>query len=182
MKKLTIYIFLPVLIMAITMGSLILPKQSAYADAANAPQMILTRTPVAPLAKDAAKAALSNMFKREQNWLNLQSSHLQKASEIAGTTQKLIDAAKTEGKDTSALESALTQFNASISSAQTDHNQAGDIINAANGFDGSGNVTDLNSAHQTVENARLSLRSAHNSIVQATRNLAQALRDWKNSH
>lgn len=183
MKKLTIYIFLPILIMAITMGSLILPKQSAYADGVNAPHsMFVTRTPVAPLAKDAAEAALSNIFKREQNWLNIQSSHLQKASEIAGTTQRLIDAAKAEGKDTSALESALAQFNASIASAQADHNQAEGIISAANGFDGSGSVTDLNSAHQTVENARLSLRSAHNSIVQATRDLTQALHDWKNSN
>lgn len=181
MKKLTTHIFLPVLIIAFTLGGLMLPKQSAYADEANAPQMLVTRTPIAPLAKDAAEAALSNMFKREQSWLNIQASHLQKSAEIAATTQQLIDAAKAEGKDTSALESALAQFNASIASAQADHNQAGSIISAANGFDGNGNVTDLNSAQQTVENARLSLRSAHNSIVQATRNLAQALRDWKNS-
>ncbi len=181
MKKLTIYIFLPVLILAVTLGGLILPKQSVYANEAIAPQMLVTRTPVAPLAKDAAEAALSNIFKREQNWLNIQNSHLQEASQIASTTQQLIDVAKAEGKDTSVLESALAQFNASIASAQADHNQAGNIINAANGFDGNGSVTDLSSAHQTVENARLSLRSAHNSIIQATRDLARALHNWKNS-
>jgi len=181
MKKLALYIFLPSLIMAITMGSLVMPKQSAYADAANAPLMLITRTPIAPLEKDAAKAALSNLFKREQNWLNLQSLELQKTNEIASVTQQLIDAAIAEGKDTSVLQAALNQFNASIESAQADHNQAANIISSANGFDGNGDVTDLVSAHQTVENARLSLRSAHNSIVQGTRALAQAVHNWKNS-
>jgi hypothetical protein len=181
MKKMAIYVFLPVLILALTTGSLFLPRQSAYADGAGAPRMLVTRTPVAPLAKDAAEAALANIFKREQKWLSLQVTHLQQANQIAGTTQQLIDAAKAEGKDTGALESALSQFNASIASAQADHDEAANIISAANGFDGSGSVTDLSSARQTVENARLSLLSAHNSIVQAIRNLAQALHDWKNS-
>ena len=49
MKKLALYIFLLSLIMAITFGSLVMPRQSAYADAANAPLMMITRTPIAPL-------------------------------------------------------------------------------------------------------------------------------------
>ena len=182
MKKITTHIFLPVLITAIGLGVIFLPTQSAYAGEVNAPQLIVTRTPIAPLAKDAAEAPLSNIFKREQDWVNQQTTHLQKSAQIAATTQQLIDAAKAEGQDVSSLEAALAQFNAMIAGAQTDHDQAAGIIASANGFDGSSAVTDLNSARQTVESARLALRSAHIAIAQATNDLAKVLNDWKNSH
>jgi hypothetical protein len=182
MKKLTIHVFIPVVITVLMLGILILPAKPAYAEGADAPQFLITRTPIAPLAKDAAAAALSNFFKREQNWLNQQTTHLQKSAQIATTTQQLIDAARAEGQDTSSLETALAQFKGTIASAQADHDQAAGILAAANGFDGSGTVTDLNAARRTVESARLSLRSAHIAIAQATNDLMQILNAWKNSH
>lgn len=182
MKKLIRHVLAPILVTVIALGMLFLPSQSAHAGGADAPQLIVTRTPIAPLAKDAAEAALSNLFKREQNWVNQQAAHLQKSAQIAGTTQKLIDAAKAEGQDVSVLEAALAQFNATIAGAQADHDQAAGIVASANGFDGSGNVTDLNSARQTVESARLALHSAHIAIAQATNELAKVLNEWKNSH
>ena len=182
MKRITTHVFLPVLVTVFALGILFLPAQSAYAGEADAPQLIVTRTPIAPLAKDAAEAALSNLFKREQNWVSQQTTHLQKSAQIAATTQQLIDAARAEGQDVSVLEAALAQFNATIAGAQADHDQAAGIIASANGFDGSGNVTDLNSARQTVEGARLALRSAHIAIAQATNDLVKVLNEWKNSH
>jgi hypothetical protein len=182
MKKLTIHLFIPVMITVLLLGFMVLPAQPAYAEGADAPQFIITRTPIAPYAKDAAAVALSNFFKREQNWLNQQTTHLQKSVQIAATTQQLIDAAKAEGQDTSSLEAALAQFNSTIATAQGDHDQAAGILAAANGFDGNGEVTDLNAARRTVESARLSLRSAHIAIAQATNDLMQVLNAWKNSH
>ena len=143
---------------------------------------VITRTPFGHLLGDAAKAALSNFFKREQNYLTLQSNYLKQATDISGAVQKLIDAAKAEGKDTSALDSALTQYNNDIGQAQSANTTAGSAITVHDGFDGAGAVTDLQAAYQTVLNVRLSLRNAHGLIVQAVTSLRQAIDTWRQTH
>jgi hypothetical protein len=144
-----------------------------------APQFIVTRTPLAPILNEAARAAFSNFYQREQNWLNLQNTHLQQANEAAAKAQQLIAAAKMEGKDVSTLETALVQYNATLAQAQAAHTAAVNTLGSHNGFEGSGKVTNLQDARQTLLSARLSLRNAHADIVQAVITLEQAINQWR---
>ncbi len=169
----------PITALLISLAVAMLALGNVLAAPVKAPPLVITRTPIVPDRKDAAAAALSNYFKREQNWLNDQSASLQRAYEAAANTQLLIDAAKAEGKDVSSLETALAQYNSDIANAQAQHDQAASIINAHSGFDADGAVTDMNTARQTVVNARLALRSAHIDIVQAVTTLRQAIEQWR---
>jgi len=163
----------------ISLAVALLALGNVLAAPVNAPALIITRTPIAPGLKDAAGAALSNYFKREQNWLKDQSASLQKANQAAATAQQLIDAAKAVGKDVSSLQTALDQYNSDIANAQSQHDQAANIIDAHNGFDGSGTGTDLNAAYHTVVDARTALREAHADIVLAVMTLRQAVEQWR---
>lgn len=166
----------------ISVSIAVLALPAALAAPAQAPVLAITRTPVGPFIRDAEKAALSNFYKREQSWLNLQVTHLQQANQVASTAQQLIDAAKAEGKDTSALETALAQFNADIAQAQVSHDNAANILASHSGFDGSGNVTDIQAAYHTVVDARVAMRNAHGLIVQAVTTLRQAIITWRQTH
>lgn len=166
----------------LTIGLAALAVFAVSAAPAVGPAPVITRTPLKPLLGDALKAAFSNFYKREQNFLNVQTTDLQQAHQVAATTQALIDAAKAEGKDPAALEAALAQFNADIDQAQTLHDQAASILGAHNGFDGNAEVTNLQDAHQTLLDARLKLRSAHSLIVQAIHTLDQVILDWRANH
>jgi hypothetical protein len=178
-KLITTILIAATTIAGLLASTLVLPPNTAYAQSVNAPEMAITRTPAAPLLGDAAKAALSNYFKREQNGLNVQSTHLQRADDIAVKAQQFINTAKAEGKDVSVLETALGQYDTYIAQAQSTYDTAAAIISAHSGFDENGNVTDMQAARQTVGDARQNLRSAHISIVQAVRTLQQAILQWR---
>ncbi len=175
MKKILSVLLLVISLLALTVVNVFAAPVQSQAFA-------ITRTPLAPGLGDAAKAALSNYLKREQNFLTLQETHLQRTGQIASTAQQLIDAAKAEGKDTTSLETALAQFNTDIANAQSEHDQAASILGAHNGFDANGSVTDLSAARQTVVDARTALRSAHASIVQAVTTFRQAVEQWRTTN
>jgi hypothetical protein len=166
----------------VTLGLAALAAFAVSAAPVDGHPLAITRTPLKPLLGDAARAALSNFYKREQNFLNVQSTYLQKAGQLAATTQQVIDAAKAEGKDPAALEAALAQFNADIAQAQSLHDQAANILGAHSGFDNNGDVTNVQDAHQTLLDARLKLRSAHSLIIQAIHTLDRVILDWRASH
>jgi hypothetical protein len=154
----------------------------ALAAPAQAKSFIITRTPFAAELQQAAKAALSNFYQREQNFLTLQANYIKRAGDVAVTTQNLIDAAKAEGEDTSALESALAEFKTDVAHAQSANTSAAGTLIVHNGFDGAGKVTDIQAAYQTDLDARLSLRSAHGLMVQAETSLRQAFNAWRQAH
>jgi hypothetical protein len=66
----------------------------------------------------ARTEALERLLGREQNWLTVQGNHLERASQVAATVQRYIDAQNAAGKDTSALVNALATFQSQIVTAQ----------------------------------------------------------------
>ena len=168
--------------MLLGMSVAALAVMGALAGPAQAQAFAITRTPLRPLAGDALKAALSNFFKREQNFLTLQANYLKVANDVSGTAQNLITAAKAEGKDTAALEAALAQYETDIAQAQSANTSAASLIIVHDGFDGGGKVTDIQAAYQTDLNARLLLRKAHGLVVQAVTTLRQAIVSWRQTH
>lgn len=118
---------------------------------------------------------LKNAYQREQTWLSQQNDHLSKANGVVATVQAFIAKEQGLGLDTSALAAALTTYQTQLGVAQSSHNTAAGILSSHAGFDGNGNVTDAGLARQTVTSARQSLLDAHNTLVQASKDLRAAL-------
>jgi hypothetical protein len=66
-----------------------------------------------------------------------------------------------------------------VADVKSGHQSAANILDAHNGFDADGNVTDRQSARMTVLDAKQALWKAHVTMVQAAYNLHQAVRDWE---
>jgi hypothetical protein len=138
-----------------------------------------TRTPAAGGQIDKE---LTFALQREQNWLERQQIHLTRANQVAAKAQDLIDKAQAKGVDVTDLVKALADFNTKIASAKTSHDQAASILSAKNGFDANGNVTDRQAAHQTVLDARNSLRQAHLTLANAVLSFHSAVLNWRINH
>jgi hypothetical protein len=126
--------------------------------------------------------ALSKALAREQDWLRVQTQRLSNQNQIADKAQNLIEKGKAAGRDVSALQAALDNYNSQVASAQSSHQTAAGLLSAHNGFDGSGNVTDTATARQTLQDARQSLLDAHNMIHQALVDLQKAISTWREAN
>ena len=137
-----------------------------------------------PPAPDPARqsARLERLLQRELQWLEGQANHLAQAGEAAARTQELIDKAKGEGKDTSALEAGLAAFQAEVAEAQAARDEAQALLDARAGFDADGKVTDPQLARQTVADAGQALREGHFILRQAERDLRQAVREFRRAN
>jgi len=121
---------------------------------------------------------LQNTYQREQTLLAGQANRLTMANNAIGRVQDIINRGNTNGLDTSSLQSALAAFQSSLSTAQTDHNNAAGVLSSHNGFDGSGNVTDATAALQTVSTAGLDLANAASTLANASTTLVSAAKSW----
>jgi hypothetical protein len=135
-----------------------------------------------PVKGEKRSIALERAYAREQARLKLQGSHLDRAGKAAGKLDALIVKAKSNGRDVTALESALIAFRAQVVIARTDHDQAASILAAHAGFDASGKVTDAATAKQTVDSAHKSLADAGTVLQQAAADLHSAVRAWREAN
>jgi hypothetical protein len=145
-----------------------------------APAFAQTEAPAHDPAKQTAR--LERAYAKEQEWLANQAERLGKADEVEAKVQELIARAQAEGKDTSALEAALADFEAGVAAAQAEHDEAAGILSAHAGFDESGKVTDIEQARDTVVEAGKALRDARQLIHEAGRELREAVRDFRRAN
>ena len=160
-------------LIALIAGLALAPTGSAYADSA---------TPPAANDKAARDARLEKVYQREQDWLNKQTANLSKAAEAVTKVRTFIADQNAKGKDTSALQAALTVFQQQLATAQSSHATAAGILDTHNGFDANRHVTNPVSAHQTLIDARQSLRDAHGILRQGVLDLHRALKAYRNAN
>jgi hypothetical protein len=132
-----------------------------------------------PQAGQRADKNMAFTLQREQNVLQRQQLHLTRAAQVAAKAQDLIGKAQAKGTNVDDLVKVLADFNAKLADSQKSHDQAGSILSAKNGFDGSGNVTDRTAAHQTLVDGRDNLRQAHLTLTSATLGLRTAVQNWR---
>jgi hypothetical protein len=125
---------------------------------------------------------LARAYQREQDWLTRQQANLGKADAAVTRVQDLVSKAQAKGLDTSALEAALSTFQAQLATAQSSDDTAASVLSAHNGFDASGNVTDDTAAAQTVKDADQALKDAGAVLAQATRDLQTAVKAWEEAN
>jgi len=174
--KKSIPLIIGVALLAGLVSFIFVPLTPVHAESNQAPM------PRAPALNAAINQLLSNILHEEQNWLLIQQNNLSEANIILSELNQLIQAAQNEGKDVSSLKSVQATLTSLISTAQSNHNTASQILATHNGFDSSGNVTVRADAHNTLVSANQSLLEAHMSIVQAAADLRSAILAWRIKH
>lgn len=139
-----------------------------------------TATP-GPAQDDGGRAKLAGLYQREKALLSLQAGHLATLDSITVKLGNLIAALQAKGKDVAPLVEALDKFKADVASARSPHENAAWDLDVHLGFDGLGNVTDLEAARQTVAHAHANLLVAHNLIKRAVYDLRRAIDQWRSS-
>ena len=117
--------------------------------------------------------------KLEQVWARQQRTYekigkgLDHSDEFIARVQKLINRAKENGKDVSGVQAALDAFEAAVKEAHPMYEGGKGIVNAHQGFDANGKVTDPEKAKETVSAMRGKLQE----IKVAMHGTGKALRD-----
>lgn len=96
--------------------------------------------------------------------------------------QKLIDRAKENGKDVSAVQSALDAFEEAMKDAHPVYESAKGIINSHQGFDKDGKVTDPEKAKETVKAMGEKLKEIRDAMGGTGRALHEAIRAFREAN
>jgi hypothetical protein len=121
---------------------------------------------------------LENLLKREQIVINDQQERLTLSQQAVGKAQQWINDLQAEGKDTTALQTALSAFQTGIAQAETSFTIAKQVLDTHAGFDASGQMTDATQAWKTLVDAGRAERQFHLTITQATIDFRAAVRAY----
>ena len=169
MKKLFKKTILFALVVALSVASLpFISVSAAGADDPNPPQGPVTNE------------KLEQVWARQQRAYERLGKGFDRADDFTARAQQLIDRAKENGKDVSALQVALDAFEAAIKEAHPVYEGGKGIINSHLGFDANGKVTDSEKAKETVramgENLK-EIKAAMNGTGKALREAIKAFRE-----
>lgn len=127
-------------------------------------------------------AALENLLKREQIVLSNQQERLTLSDQVAATAQQWLTDLAAEGKDVTALQAALTAFQAGVAQARGSFDTAKQLLDAHTGFDANGQVTNAAQALKTVSEAGRAERQCHLTITQATLDFRAAVKAYRQAN
>lgn len=96
--------------------------------------------------------------------------------------QQLIEKAKANGKDVTALQAALDAFEAAVQEAQPIYESAEGIVNSHPGFDGNGKVTDAARAQETVKAMNAKFKEIRDALGGTAKALHQAFKDFREAN
>ena len=101
---------------------------------------------------------------------------------FVGKVQDLIDKAGANGKDVSAVQSALDAFNEALKDAHPVYESGKGIVNSHQGFDRDGKVTDPEKAKETVKSMGEKLKEIKDAMDGTGRALREAIRDFREAN
>lgn len=122
---------------------------------------------------------LARLYQAAQKLLDRQAKNLERADKFSAAVSNRIAKLKAAGKDTSAIETALDQFQKDVSQARQKHETAATLLAAHAGFDANGQVTDRAAARDTLKNVNSPLREAHKLIADAFKTVRQAFKQLR---
>lgn len=96
--------------------------------------------------------------------------------------QKLIDHAEVNGKDASAVQTALDAFEEAVKGAKPIYASMNGIVNSHQGFDEDGNVTDPDKARETVQQMREKLQAIREAMGGTGRALRDAIKAFRQAN
>lgn len=139
-------------------------------------------TPPAEEGKGFRSQILERRYQMMLRMADRQTTMFERSERLVVRLEKMIARLQEMGKDTTALEAALGEFQSQITIAQASLAEAAAILNTHAGFDENGKVTDIEQARQTVNSAGEALRSSQQTMVAAYRELHQAIKEWRESN
>lgn len=131
-----------------------------------------------PLANDR----LENFYQRATLAAQMVQLRLDFANKIAARVDELIAKANGEGKDTSALDSALAAFKSAIGASQASLDKAKALLGEHAGFDANGKVTDADRARTTLRSVRDALHDSVSTLREGGRDFKIAFRAWRKAN
>ena len=105
-----------------------------------------------------------------------------RTDELIEKVQKLLDRAKANGKDVSAVQAALDAFTAAAKDAQPIYESIKGIVNSHQGFDSNGKVTDLEKAKETVQSMHAKFKEIRDTLNGTGKALRQAIRAFRQAN
>ena len=136
-----------------------------------------TATPAAP-----SFTRLERAWAREQRVYSRMGKFFDNIDTRLERAQQLIDRAKANGKDVSALQAALDAFSAAVKQARPTYEGIKGIISSHQGFDNNGNVVDAVKALETVQDMHGKLKDTRRTVLPAAHALRQAIRDFRDAN
>jgi hypothetical protein len=104
---------------------------------------------------------------------------LGKTDKLIERTQKLIDRAKSDGKDVSAVQTALDAFETALKDAHPIYESMKGIVNSHQGFDENGQVTDPARARATIKEIRARMQEFKTAMSGTGSALREAIREFR---
>ena len=149
---------------------------AAGADISSIPADISTADPT------TLNARLELAFNREKSIVNRIGEAVNNFDMITGNVQKLLDKAKSSGKDISAVQTAFNAFKTAFQTGKPYYEQANTIIAAPAGFDSNGKVTDAAKAKATVKSLRDALQQYSSNVKTARLAMRDAVRNFRSAN
>jgi hypothetical protein len=146
------------------------PVPSAYAQGENPPKGELTNEKLEKIWARELKA-----YERLGRAFN----------DIDGTIanfQARIDKAAGNGRDVTALQSALDAFEAALKNAKPKYESMNGLVNSRQGFDANGKVTDAEKAKSTVKEMGAKLKEVKDAMGGAGKALREALKAFREAN
>ena len=157
------------------LGLSALPVANVFAQGLND-----TTTPPAP--SQVSSTRLERIWSREQSINQRLGTMFSKSDTVIANAQKLIDKAKANGKDVSAVQSALDAFSAAVQQAKPVYDSAQSVITSHQGFDSNGNVTDATQAKATVKSIAGTFKQIHQILAGPRKALREAVKAFRDAN
>jgi hypothetical protein len=156
-----------------------LPFTSVYAAGVSNTVVLLAPSTPDPA---VANARLELVFARQQVKVARIGAEIANFNLVSKDTQILIDRAKANGKDITALQAAFDAFKAAFEEAKPIYEQADALVRSHSGFDGNGNVTDAEKAKATVKSVAENLKQYRDDVSGPFKAFRDALKAFREAN
>ena len=154
------------------LGLAAMPFVSVFAAGANDP------TPPPPSTGQIRTERLERVWARQLRIYE----RMGRTDKFIERVQKLIDRARANGKDVSAVQAALDAFKAAVKNAQPTYESLKGILNSHQGFDSNGKVTDPEKAKQTVQSIHDKFKEIRDTMNGTGKALREAIRAFRQAN
>ncbi len=134
-------------------------------------------TPMPPAQQSTSR--LERIWSRQQAIYSRLGAFFNNSDQILSKAQDLINKAKANGKDTSALQPAFDTFSQAVKQAEPIYQSAGEILSSHQGFDANGNVVDQTQAIATVKDFASQLKNIRQLLQDPRKALREAIREFR---
>jgi hypothetical protein len=138
--------------------------------------------PVTPPTGQVSTDRLEQVWAREQAACDRLGTFLDRVDGRISKAQELIEKARTNGRDVSAVQAALDAFAEAVKQAHPLYEGLKGILSSHQGFDANGKVVDQEKALQTVKDTGSKLREIRRLLVGPGKALREAVRAFREAN